>query len=320
MELLYLKTLVEVVRTGSLSRAADILCVTQPAVSRRIKFLEDQYGYELLDRSGHRLRPTDAGMLVYRKAEALLEIESDLLAGLHMLKGKGKVSFGCTPSFGMAHLPHILKDFMLASAEAADLKFMFSMPEQILAGLDDGTYDLAVMESSECFDLSGHTAFALPGDEMVFASAPALGIPESATTIDALLDVPIFTRREGCCSRTLLENNLKGIGHDLREFHKVIVLDDLHVVVRAVTDGAGISFLSRDVLAEFLADGRLTSHHIDGFRHARERSLVVRRAADVDAPVAAFAAQVCRRFGATLPAMLDAAAAPVAVPRPVVVA
>ena len=58
MELLYLKTLVEVVRTGSLSRAADILCVTQPAVSRRIKFLEDQYGYELLDRSGHRLRPS----------------------------------------------------------------------------------------------------------------------------------------------------------------------------------------------------------------------------------------------------------------------
>ncbi len=43
MESLYLKTLVEVVRTGSLSRAAETLHVTQPAVSRRIKFMEDQY-------------------------------------------------------------------------------------------------------------------------------------------------------------------------------------------------------------------------------------------------------------------------------------
>src|SRR5574340_371571 len=105
MESLYLKTLVEVVRAGSLSRAAEALHVTQPAVSRRIKVLADQYGCSLLDRSGPRLQPTAAGMLVYRKAEALLEIEGELAAGIHRLGGRTRISFGCSAAFGIVHLP-----------------------------------------------------------------------------------------------------------------------------------------------------------------------------------------------------------------------
>ncbi len=147
MESLYLKTLVEVVRSGSLSRAADVLHVTQPAVSRRVKFMEDQYGCALLDRSGSALRPTEAGRLVYEKAKALLEIEADLVTGLHRLDGRTRISFSCTPSFGIAHLPAILREFMLACAETADLKFIFNTPDVMFKGLGDGTFDLAVMET-----------------------------------------------------------------------------------------------------------------------------------------------------------------------------
>ena len=105
LESIYLKTLVEVVNTGSLSRAAEALHVTQPAVSKRIKFMEEQYGCELLDRSGQRLRPTAAGRLVYEKATTVLEIEAELVSGLHLLSGKTLIAFSCTPSFGIAHLP-----------------------------------------------------------------------------------------------------------------------------------------------------------------------------------------------------------------------
>jgi len=58
MELVYLRTFVQSLEAGSFSKAADALCVTQSAVSRRIKFLEDQYGYPLLDRSGPLLAAT----------------------------------------------------------------------------------------------------------------------------------------------------------------------------------------------------------------------------------------------------------------------
>ncbi|MBZ0112526.1 MAG: LysR family transcriptional regulator, partial [Thermoanaerobaculia bacterium] len=253
MESSYLKTLVEVVRAGSFSRAAETLNLTQPGVSRRIKQLEEQYDCELIDRSGPMLRPTAAGKMVYEAAENLLGIEERLATGLRVLGGKSRISFSSTPSFGIAHLPSILKEFMLACPDSADLKFAFNAPEGILDGLSGRTFDLAVMELCECFDLSRFASYPLPGDEVLFASSPALGIAAPETSVKALLDTPLFTRHEGCCSRLLLEDNLRAVGHDLREFRQVIVHDDLHLVVQALLDGEGISFLSRDVLGDHLA-------------------------------------------------------------------
>lgn len=301
MESLYLKTLVEVVRTGSLSRAAETLHVTQPAVSRRIKFMEDQYGCALLDRTGNTLRPTDAGRLVYDKARSLLEIEADLVSGLHKLDGKARISLSCTPSFGIAHLPIILREFMLACGDAADLKFIFNTPDQILRGLRDGLFDVAVMEMCERFDLAAWQTFALPGDEMVFASAPGLGIPERVKDLTSLLDTPLYTRREGCCSRMMLEKNLSCIGHQLHEFRKVIVFDDIHVIVKAVLDGGGLAFLSRDVLADYLASRRLVAHYVTGFTHARERALIVSPTAAFGGPLRHFVGALFEHFALAVP-------------------
>jgi LysR family transcriptional regulator, transcriptional activator of the cysJI operon len=300
VESVYLKTLVEVVRTGSLSRAADVLCITQPAVSRRIKVLEEQYGHPLLDRSGHVLRPTGAGRVVCEKAERLLALEADLVADLHLLSGRTRISFCSTPSFGIAHLPAILKEFMLTRVETADLEFAVNVPRDILRGLNEGLYDLAVMEMCDCFDLSAFLVFPLPDAETVFVSAPSLAIP-AEVEIDTLRQRPFFVRREGCCSRTLLENGLEGIGHGLREFQKLIVVDDLHMIVKAVLDGEGVAFVSPDVVSEAVAAGRLRTHKIPGFQHSRQRALVLNHAVSGDGPVSDFVRALFEHFEIAMP-------------------
>ena len=216
VESVYLKTLVEVVRTGSLSRAAETLAVTQPAVSRRIKFLEEHYGAPLLDRSGSHLRPTDAGRLVYQKAVTLLEIEDELIAGLHRLEGKARISFSSTPTFGTAHLPDILREFMLTGMDTADLKFTFQSPEQILAGLDGGLFDVAVMEILRPLRPVRVRTADLPGDEVVYVTAPSIDLAGPEARMDDVLRLPLFVRSERCCSRLFLEDNLHAIGHALR--------------------------------------------------------------------------------------------------------
>jgi DNA-binding transcriptional LysR family regulator len=310
MESLYLKTFVEVVRSGSLSRAAERLHVTQPAVSRRIKFMEDQYGRALLDRSGNALRPTDAGRLVYEKARSLLEIEANLVSGLHRLDGKVRISLGCTPSFGIAHLPAVLHEFMLACGDSADLKFLFGTPEQIFAGLKEAHFDVAVMEMCERFDLSSFNTFALPGDEMVFASAPAMGFPRRLDSLAPLLETPLYTRREGCCSRMMLERNLTCVGHALDEFKRVIVFDDLHVIVKAALAGKGIVFLSRDVLGEFLEAGSLQAHYVQGFTHERERAVVVSPSVVLTRPFRQFIDTLFARFRLAFPDALPLSVPP----------
>ncbi len=230
------------------------------------------------------------------------------MSGLHRLDGRSRVSFSCTPSFGIAHLPAILREFMLACAETADLKFIFNTPEGIFKGLDDGTFDLAVMELCERFDLSPYSTFALPGDEMVFVSSPQLRLASNGEGLDALFATPLFARREECCSRKLLETNLKCIGHDLQEFRKVIVFDDLHVIVKAVLNGEGIAFVSRDVVDEHIAAGRLSPHYVPGFTHARDRALVTTQADQASGPVRQFVASLFDHFSLPVPEPLAPAA------------
>ena len=274
MDLINLKTLIEVAATGNISKAASTLCVTQSAVSRRIKTLEDHCGRELLDRSGPSLTLTEAGRLVLEKAQRMLAMEKELLSSLQSVEEKGTFSFGCTPAFGVAHLPVLLKDFMLQNVNVSGLEFIFDMPEKIVQGLKDEIFDLAIIEHCQCLDLSSFETTDLPGDEMVFVSSPRLGLSTERVSIDDLTALTLYGRQEGCCSRIFLEKNLQFIGRDFSEFRQFIVYDDLHLIVKAVIDGDGIAFISTDVVAEQLANGTLQAHKVEGFRHNRQRTLV----------------------------------------------
>jgi LysR family transcriptional regulator, transcriptional activator of the cysJI operon len=297
LESIYLKTLVEVVRTGSLSRGAESLHVTQPAVSKRIKFMEEQYGCPLLDYSGNRMRPTRAGELVCAKARALLDIESELVTSLHLLSGKARVTFACTPAFGVAHLPAILRDFLLTCSDMAELKFVSSTPAQMQQGLTEGLFDAVVMESCERFDLSAFVVKPLPEAEVLFAAAPAAGVPEPLTSVDLLCDTPMLTRREGCCSRTLLEDGLRKAGRGLKDFGRVIVIDDLPVLIDTLLAGGGVSLLPVDLLDEHIKAGRIRTYRVDGFQHGRQRALVLAQPQQEGDAASHLVAAVMRHFG-----------------------
>jgi len=299
MESVYLKTLVEVAKAGSISKAADTLCVTQPAVSRRIKFLEEQYGDTLLDRSGQALTLTGAGKLVFEKAEKLLDIERELLSGLKSMREQKSIAFICTPSFGIVHLPTVMSEFMMEYSDLADLSFMFDTPGKIVEALRDGMFDLAVIEHCECFDLSELSTIPLPGDDMIFVSSPALAIPAGDTNPDALFAQTVFVRKEGCCSRTLLEANLSAMGRTLSDFRNFVVVDDLHMIMKATRDGRGVSFLSRELVQDQILAGLLCEHTIEGFRHHRNRTLIVHDSCNKSpqSPLNFFINVITARFG-----------------------
>ena len=71
-----------VVERESFSQAAARLGVTQPAVSQQVRALEQRVGKQLLDRSGRRVVPTEAGLRLYRGAQRLLALEEQILAGV----------------------------------------------------------------------------------------------------------------------------------------------------------------------------------------------------------------------------------------------
>lgn len=277
METQYFKTLMAVVKTASFSRAASELCITQSAVSQRIKFMEDRYGHQLLDRTGPLLTASLAGRIVIDRAERMLQLEREIADELAKIGGNKRLSLCCTPTFGIVYLPQVLSNFLSYHSESIDLKFIFSTPDQAIKGLTNNEFDLAVIEHCDQMDLSDFTTFSLPKDELIFITAPQTGDFGDTIDLEVLLQQRLVTRKEGCSSRRRLELNLQALGHSLSSFRSMVVFDDLRLTIQAIISGGGVAFVSRSLVQEHLATGTLREHHVNGFCHLRHRTVAVNR-------------------------------------------
>lgn len=112
MDLLSLRYFVEIVRQRSLSKAAVSLGVVQPALTRRIKLLEEQLGAELLMRHRRGVEPTEVGRLVLERAELMLRMAQQLETEVRSQAAEpiGQVGLGFPPSIGILMVGRILSE------------------------------------------------------------------------------------------------------------------------------------------------------------------------------------------------------------------
>ncbi|PLX89532.1 MAG: LysR family transcriptional regulator, partial [Desulfuromonas sp.] len=269
METRYLKTLTAVVDCGSFSKAAEVLHITQSAVSQRIKFLEEHFGQQLLDRNGPKLTLTATGRTVLLKAREILDMEQELLNALQDSEERKHLALCCTPTFGMAFLPQVLNDFIRCHADMNDLKFIFMQPLQALQGLRNGEYQLAVVEHPPEYDFKGLRRYALPDDEMLFVISPLHNIVplegNLVTDLQMLFPQRLFARRDGCSSKEVLRQNLKAVGADFDSFSGLVISDDLRLTIQSVLVGTGVAYLSRDLVADYLQSGQMIALKVQGF-------------------------------------------------------
>src|SRR5437660_833906 len=109
-----------VVERKSFSQAAERLGVTQPAVSLQIRSLEQRLGRQLLDRSGRRVEPTEAGLRLYVSAQRLLQLEDQLLEELASDDEgvvDGTLDLGASTGPGGSVVPVLLCEFQERSPD-----------------------------------------------------------------------------------------------------------------------------------------------------------------------------------------------------------
>ncbi|MBK8167631.1 MAG: LysR family transcriptional regulator [bacterium] len=275
MELILLRTLVAVAEAGSFTAAAERLCVTQSAVSRRIRQLEEHYGVSLLERGSDSVSATPAGRLLVDKAREILEIERQLEHKVAEHKHRDRIAFCCTPCFGAGRLPDIFERYVGGSGLNFDLNVVFEMPEDVLEGLSSGRYDLAVVEHCDELYLADCQRWELPPDEMVFVSAPSLDITAQAVSIDDLASRRLFLKTFNGCAYRFLRRRLRELGRGIDDFTNLTYYDDLAGVVRQVVAGHGLGFVSRELAARELDNGLLREHRVAGFGHQRPRTMLV---------------------------------------------
>ena len=111
MNLNLFKTYVRVVETQNLSKTADDFGISQPAVTKQIQSLEDIFGVLLLERSGRKLKPTEAGEILYNHAREIIKAVEKTERAMEDLaeSRKGSLYLGASTIPGQYILPYLIK-------------------------------------------------------------------------------------------------------------------------------------------------------------------------------------------------------------------
>ena len=146
MDLHSLQAFIEVARHGSFSGAAEALFVTQPAISKRIKALEEELSTALFDRLGRKTSLTEAGRALLPRAKQLLDEAEDMRRFASSLSATvtGSLVMGTSHHIGLHRLPPVLKAFRAAYPDVRlDIRFMDS--EQACHAVESGDLELAIV-------------------------------------------------------------------------------------------------------------------------------------------------------------------------------
>ena len=160
-----LSTFITVMQTGSISGAAEKLFITQPAVSKRIKSLEDEFGTALFDTIGRGIIPTTSAHELLPYAKKWLEDYESCKANLLYSKevATGRLVIGTSHHIGLHHLPPVLKQFIQAYP-SVQLEVQFMDSETAHKAVLEGDVALAFLTLPPTFDrrLAYHTLWSDP--------------------------------------------------------------------------------------------------------------------------------------------------------------
>jgi DNA-binding transcriptional LysR family regulator len=263
-----------VVERKSFSRAAEQLGLTQPAVSLQIRSLEQRFGRQLLDRSGRRVEPTEAGRRLYRRAQRLLALEQQLVEDVAAETDgelRGTVEIGASTGPGGGVVPLLLCDFQLRNP-SVEISLAVFDTQRVVELVADRELELGVVGAAR-----RHRSVVfepLFRDEVVLACAPGHRFAGRKLSLDQLRDEVLIVMQEGAGVRQVIEDELRQAGTRLRDFDVRLELGLQESVKSAVAAGYGVSFISRSAVEAELAAGTLAAAQVEGLEPSREISLV----------------------------------------------
>jgi DNA-binding transcriptional LysR family regulator len=263
-----------VVERKSFSEAAERLGVTQPAVSQQIRSLEERVGQQLLDRSGRRVEPTEAGNRLYRSAQRLLALERQLLeevAGDAEGPLRGQLAMGASTGPGGTVVPVLLCEFAEANPEVT-VDLAISDTQTIVDRVARRELELGIVGATPRNRSVAYEPFFR--DEVVLVCPPGHEFAGKTVSLDDLRGERLIAMQEGAGVRQVIDDELREKGMRLRDLDVRLELGLQESVKSAVEAGHGVTFISRTAVEPELTRGTLAIAQVRGLEPSREISLV----------------------------------------------
>ncbi len=282
----------KVVETGSFSKAAKELYLTQPTVSAHISALEKELKVRLFIRNTKEVTMSEAGQELYKYARQIFELECQIEKHFNV-RGKNRSGHSITIAASTIPAQYLLPDvlmefkkrypdeqFKLVEADSSEVV------AQIVNGLADVGFTGTVLEKKYCRYIPFYKdklAVITPNTEKYQALSES-----GQEDISWIKDEHIILREEGSGTRKEAQKQLRRAGIEPEELDIIASIDNQETIKRSVRQGMGISILSRLATEEEVKNGYMLEFQIPKSDDGRDINFVYNKNTPLTANVERF--------------------------------
>ncbi|OOQ60508.1 LysR substrate-binding domain-containing protein [Mucilaginibacter pedocola] len=258
----------------SFTKAAAELFITQPAVTKHIRELEEEYKAKLFDRTGNRISLTAPGNLLLAYAEKVFELNRNVAFEINALNNHhtGILRIGASTTVAQYIIAPILAKFKTRFADA-QLNLITGNTEQIENALLAHDVDVAIIEGHT--RKSGISYHEFLKDELVLTCSSKHPLArQNSLKLEQLPSLKMVLREHGSGSLDVIAHALKNAGISMAELDVEIRLGNTESIKAYLQHSPCMAFLSVYAIADEVASGKLKVIDVAGLTIERNLYLI----------------------------------------------
>ncbi|SKC13966.1 DNA-binding transcriptional regulator, LysR family [Dyadobacter psychrophilus] len=261
----------EVASLLSFTKAGQVLNLSQPAISKHIKALEDNYKTSLFERFGNGIRLTDAGRILFthlREASAIKNrLEFELSTNVDEFNAKGELRLGASTTVTLYIIPEILSAFRRQYPNVR-ISLMNRNSENVLAALGNNVIDLGIIEGQTKTTSANYRYFL--SDEVILVCSPKseLWLRESIS-LDELRNYPVALRERGSGTLASIKSALESKKFKISDLNSNISLGGTEALKNFLLVDDCLGFLPLRSVQKELAAGTLKQVFVESLQIKR---------------------------------------------------
>lgn len=256
-----INTFLTVCEYMNFTKAAKVLCVTQPAVSQHIKYLEKTYDTKFFKYEGKKINLTKSGKIFYQTATTMKQNEEYLKEKIIQEKlGMRNLKFGATLTIGEFILPSKLHNYLNRNKNVK-ITMIVENTKELLYKLEHGEIDFALVEGY--FIKNEYDYVVYSKEKYICVAGKDYNFIKEPHVLQDLLQETLIIREKGSGTRDIFEKNLERQNLALNDFSKVIEIGNINAIKQLVKNNNGITSLYEVAVKDELESGTLIKIEVD---------------------------------------------------------
>lgn len=271
----------EVVQRQSFTKAAEALLISQPAVTKHVRVLEEEYKLPLLERKGMIIHLTPAGEVLKTYCEKIFALERQLKFEIDALKDTkgGTIRIGASTTIAQYVIPNVIASFQ-QKVKDVNIEIKSGNTEAIENWLIDDIIDLGMIEGSP--HRGGLKYIPFLKDELVTVCSTKFHKAHKNTiNLNEFLKKPLVIREQGSGTRKIIKEALEEKNLKEEDLDIIMTLDSTESIKRYIAASPNYAILSIYSILDELNRDQLQIIDIDDFEINRDLHFVIREGGSI---------------------------------------